>query len=417
MSGKVVKLADARPKPKTVKVKGAPLAAGAKVCLTATIINAALPAAKRYWIADTDVNGLAVAVEPSGNKMFYARGRMGIGRGAKWRDIRIGEVGVLVLPKAREKARELLVELKSGRDPRVQDKAPATMMDVVEDYEADMERREVVNRKAVSASLRRGLRRLWTLPIEQVTRMSLVQTLETVADTAGPSAATSYRAFLSAALNNAANKGVISANPLAGYKAPRKSKAQRVSDLVKKRPVLKGREEVRAFWEATDAAHDPTFAAMLKFLLLSGQRGIEVASMEWDQLDLKAKRWTVPASVRKTGVEHIVPLGPLSQEVIGRMGKYSPLVFTGRGGKIIAGSSKRLRPVKEALGRPDVAYHTCRRTYRTALAELGVSDTLSEVMLGHRRQGLEQAYNHADLWQRRVAVQNEYEAWVQEAIA
>ncbi|WP_449428322.1 tyrosine-type recombinase/integrase [Rhodanobacter umsongensis] len=90
-------------------------------------------------------------------------------------------------------------------------------------------------------------------------------------------------------------------------------------------PELESRElsaahDLRAFWNLTSgdyAAHMPApFAAALRFQLLTGSRPGEVFGMTWDELDLEANEWTLPAERSKNKREHLVPLTPILRAII-----------------------------------------------------------------------------------------------------
>src|SRR5262249_38018999 len=49
-------------------------------------------------------------------------------------------------------------------------------------------------------------------------------------------------------------------------------------------------------------------ARALEFLALCASRTGEVLGARWDEVDLNAKTWTIPASRMKGGREHVVPL-------------------------------------------------------------------------------------------------------------
>ena len=55
-------------------------------------------------------------------------------------------------------------------------------------------------------------------------------------------------------------------------------------------------------------ACDEVRARALEFLVLTAARAGEVLGMHWQEVDLAAKAWTVPASRMKCGREHRVPL-------------------------------------------------------------------------------------------------------------
>jgi hypothetical protein len=132
--------------------------------------------------------------------------------------------------------------------------------------------------------------------------------------------------------------------------------------------------------------------------------------MSWG--DVEDDRWTIRAEVAKTGRDHVVPTGPLSRDLLAAQSCSSYLVWPGRGDVPMAGWSKRLRPIKLAMGEPRLAMHALRRGYRTGLRELGADVDLSEAMIGHARRGLLARYDKSEMSRARVAIQERCEHWV-----
>ena len=72
----------------------------------------------------------------------------------------------------------------------------------------------------------------------------------------------------------------------------------------------------------------------LEFLILTAARSGEVRGARWNEVDLEAKLWTIPAARMKVGKEHIVPLSAAAIDVLERARQYhapcSNLLFPGR---------------------------------------------------------------------------------------
>lgn len=72
----------------------------------------------------------------------------------------------------------------------------------------------------------------------------------------------------------------------------------------------------------------------LTFLILTAARSGEVRGAKWNEIDLEARLWTIPASRMKVGKEHVVPLSTAAIDVLERVRQFhapcSNLVFPGR---------------------------------------------------------------------------------------
>ena len=64
---------------------------------------------------------------------------------------------------------------------------------------------------------------------------------------------------------------------------------------------------------ATAARQGQLSARALEFTILTAARTGEAIGARWDEIDLKAKVWTVPAARMKAKVEHRVPLSVIAR--------------------------------------------------------------------------------------------------------
>ena len=105
-----------------------------------------------------------------------------------------------------------------------------------------------------------------------------------------------------------AKRGVIPVSPLAGYRKPRRTRAQ----MVEQPGRALDDAEIAKLWRATDT----WFGTLVRLCLLTGARRGEAAAMELDDLDLEAGEWLIRAEVAKTGRARVVYLAPLAVELL-----------------------------------------------------------------------------------------------------
>ncbi len=359
------------------------------------------PGRDRVAIFDTEQPGLAVRVTRSGGKSWYAIYRVGSGRSGRVRWHRIADVEKMALAEARRRAREILGNAARGRDPVAEERRArfGRLAEAIEAYAADLDRRGVVNRRKWVVLLERELLgRFGDVPLGGLDRRSLAAVVAEIEARGMKGKAADFRQRVGGFLNWCVDRGLLQASPLAGWRRPRKSRAERLD-----RPgrALEDRE-IPVLWRAFEAAPDPFFRAYLRTLLLLGQRRTETALMRWPDVDLDAGIWTIPAETTKSGREHRVPL---PREVVAILATLpglvgSELVFPGRSGAPMTGWSKRMRPVHAAsreLGLEPWTLHDLRRTVRTGLARLGVRDEIAERVIGHAvRDHLLATYDRSD---------------------
>jgi integrase len=143
--------------------------------------------------------------------------------------------------------------------------------------------------------------------------------------------------------------------------------------------------------------------------------------MRWDWVDRDGLRITVPGKVMKSGREHVVPITNMIAKLLDETpDRGGGLVFPSErrmgGATPMSGWSQMMTRLREASGVSGVGLHDLRRTYRSALADLGVREEIAEAMIAHRRSDLVSRYNRAQLWDQRREAAEKFDAWMAELI-
>lgn len=151
----------------------------------------------------------------------------------------------------------------------------------------------------------------------------------------------------------------------------------------------------------------------LEFAILTAARTGEVIEARWDELDLEARIWTVPAERMKARRAHRVPLSPSAMGLLDRMARLreGDFVFTGsRAGRPL--SNMALRSVLLRLGRDDLTVHGFRSTFRDWAAEQTAHpNEVVEMALAHVvRDKAEAAYRRGDLFEKRRRLMDDWAA-------
>jgi integrase len=143
--------------------------------------------------------------------------------------------------------------------------------------------------------------------------------------------------------------------------------------------------EVVRLWHACDQAGWP-YGSCVKILALTGQRRDEVTRMEWRELDLERRTWTLPGSKTKNGIEHEIALSPLAIEIIRNLKRIGDRwVFTRDGTKPLSGWSIAKAKIDRLMG-DDVqpwVFHDLRRTIVSHMARLGIPAEVADKVLNH----------------------------------
>jgi integrase len=147
-------------------------------------------------------------------------------------------------------------------------------------------------------------------------------------------------------------------------------------------------------------------ALALEFLVLTAARSGEVLGATWDEIDLAAKLWTIPAARMKAGLEHRVPLSPRALAILERMAELrtGDLVFAGHRRRDLSNSSlARLCPA-------GVTVHGFRSSFRDWCGnETSFPREIAEQALAHATgDATERAYRRGDALEKRRSLM---EAW------
>ena len=396
------------------------------------------PKAGEYVLWDSKVTGFGVRCFPSGRKVYILMYRpVGGGRKAPKRRMKLGGVDSVKLAAARTAAQNYLGQIAIGGDPQADRKAvarrEASRVDhALESYEAHLRQRHVVH----AAQIIRNLKRYMPGPLDQVDLPSIDRQAiaariakieqQTVQETpmrtkaktpggvresvskvkrkvGGPGAAADFRTKAHTFFNWAVSRGLIYANPLAGWRRERTTRAQMTGRTGR---ALTG-DEIKAVWTACgDVA--PPYGDFVRLLMLTGQRRTETACMRWEDVDLDGWTWTIPATVAKNGRRHVVPLPIEAVKVLSGQKRFlgNPHVFAGRNaGSAISNWSKRQGRLVRQSG-VSFTLHDLRRTFRSGLRQVGVETELAEMMLNHARAELVEIYDREPrMAERKVAAE------------
>jgi integrase len=154
-------------------------------------------------------------------------------------------------------------------------------------------------------------------------------------------------------------------------------------------------------------------ARALEFLILTASRVAETLNVTWDEIDLDARMWVVPAGRMKAGREHRVPLSDAAIAVLERMQAI-------RGGDYVFPGGRKGRPLSQQslidlLRRldKDVTSHGFRSSFRDWAAErTNFPREIAEISLAHAvGTAVERAYARSDLFEKRRRLMEDWAAY------
>jgi integrase len=325
--------------------------------------------------------GLYFIVQPTGARSWAVRYRH---QGTS-RKHTLGGYPTIDLKAARALGGKALRAAAEGRDPgREKVLARAAKADSVDHIVEEFLERHVrrSNRLRTAQETERLLRQ-HVLPrwrgrmVHEITRRNVLDILDRVVDGGAPIAANRVFAAVRKFFNWCVARDIIAASPCAGVKPPT---AERARDRVL------SDDELRLVWAAADKLGG-AFGPLVKLLALTGQRRDEVAGMRWDELDLDARLWTLPAGRTKNDKPHDVPLSSAAIAVLKSVPRVadSPFVLTTNGAAPASGYSKNKRRLDALLpaDMPAWRLHDLRRTCASGMARLGINLPVIEKCLNH----------------------------------
>lgn len=352
-----------------------------------------------------DQHGLVLRVAPGGSRQWIWRGTV---RGRR-RDIGMGAVAHTTLAEARDIAYQYRKLARAGIDPRSTRRNDFTptfaeaVEQVIEAYRPGWK-----DTGGSEENWRSSLRRyvypaLGSALVDQITTADLVRVLLPVWHTK-PETARKLKTRLGVVMRWSIAAGYRTDDPagpalavaLPRHTTPTNHLASLPHDQVG--PTLEKLETLPRAW--------PPTVACLRFLAATATRSGEARFATWDEIDLRARTWTVPAERTKTSREHVVPLSSAALIALDVARLYSdgdgPL-FPSRSGKPLSNGamSKLTRPF-------EFTPHGLRASFRSWAAETGVPREVAEAALAHSASALERAYQRSDLLAARREVM---EAW------
>ncbi len=381
----------------------------------ATLKTPSLPdGVKDKIFFDDDLPGFGLRIREGGKRTWIVQYRAG----PQQRRMTLGTMRTLDSAEARRRAKTALSKTHLGHDPQ-SEKAAArapklremTLGGAVERYLPYAERKlKASTYSGVVLHLRKHWQPLHAHELQNLERRHVAAELGRIAASSGLYGANRSRAALSALFAWAIGEGLADANPVVG--------TNKATEEVSRDRVLTG-EELSLIWRR---AGEGDYGAIVRLLILTGQRREEVGGILWSEIDFDKRLWSIASDRTKNARPHEVPLSQPALDILGARPRVDgrALVFGLRGP--FSGWSKAKEALDQRmaseLGHALSAWrlHDIRRTVATQLADLGVQPHVIEAVLNHvsgHKAGVAGVYNRAtyaaekrqalDMWGERIA--------------
>lgn len=337
-----------------------------------------------YW--EESLPGFGVRVHHNGRKKFFVR----YSANGTRRRMTLGNYPALSLADAREKAKDIIGRIARGEDPQAQknaDRKAETFGEFAAEY---LERHAKLKKRGWREDeriIRVNLTPAWKRrKAKSIGRREVSELLDQIVGRGSPIMANRVKALISKIYNFGVSRDIVEYNPCYGVPMPAKPR---------QRDRVLNDDEIRAVWRALDG-FEPTLASTFKMRLLTAQRGIEVLSMRWEQVN--GEWWTIPAEVAKNGLTHRVPIsmqtGVLLDEIRERTGG-SVWVFASprKKGSHIKAVTRAAGRIAEAAGIEDFTAHDLRRTAASHMTSMGIPRLVVSKILNHAESGITAVYD------------------------
>lgn len=373
-------------------------------------------------------SGLLLQITPKGGRTWLLR----VSVGGKRREIGLGGFPDVTLAQARARAREAKDQIRRGIDPVEARKAAKaalaatsgrglTFADATEKYlAAKLDAfKSAKHRQQWQNTLQTyAIPELGKMLVDDILVQDVLRVLEPIWRTKTETASR-LRGRIEAVLSWATVSGHRTGDNPARWAGNLKELLPASAKIAKKdnHPALQIDDAPR--WLAALRKREGMGARALEFTALTAARSQEVRGALWDEIDLDAGLWVVPAARMKMEKEHRVPLTPDTIGILEALPRFenNPLVFPApRGGEMsdmtLSAAMKRLHVSDLAAGgrgfidrvsrRPAVP-HGMRSTFRDWVAErTHFPGDLAEVALAHKvGNAVEASYRRGDMVEKR----------------
>jgi integrase len=353
-----------------------------------------------------DGDGLMLIVKASGSRSWQVRLQVDGQR----RDFGLGSAKTVSLSQARDKADSIRKLFKSGVDPVAQKRADKLAKATIPTFrqaavtthgEQEKGWRNVKHRADWLSSLERNaFAAIGYIRVDLVTA-PMVRDLLLPIWLEKPETARRVRQRVKAVLDWAVAKGLRSALDMSaiGKGLPRQPKSDNHFAAMEY-------EKVPAFVATVQAAPETISRMALLWTIYTAARSGETRGATWEEIDLIAKEWTIPANRMKAGKEHIVPLSDAALAILDRMakaktGRVGEPIFPGMKGQPLSDMS--ISKVVRDMGIP-ITVHGFRSSFKDWASECtSFPDAVSEAALAHKDTNqIRSAYRRTDFRKMRL---------------
>lgn len=390
--------------------------------LTDAKLRTLKPKDKPYKVAD--FQGLYVTVTPTGSCLWHLKYRVE-GREKRLSFGMYPDVGLAEARRKRDAARAVLAR---GEDPG-EVKKEAKRAAAVRDAETFARQAEIYKAKLVAEGKALSTRQKteWLLdmanaefgdrPISQITAPEVLQCLRKVEAKGNFETAKRLRSRIGAVFRLAIATGLAETDPTYPLRDAL------IRPQVKPRAAITDPKRLGELLRAIDVFHGQAVTRIgLQLLALLVPRPGELRQARWDEFDLDAAIWTIPAERMKMRRPHRVPLPQQAVELLRNLS-----ALTGSGKLVFPSLVSSIRPMSEntlntalrriGFGADEMTSHGFRATFSTIANESGLwhPDAIERALAHVDKDAVRRAYARGEHWDERVRMAEWWAGFLQEA--
>lgn len=376
--------------------------------LTDTRVKTAKAQEKLYKLPDE--RGLHLSVYPNGSKLWQMRYRFA----GKEKTASLGKYPEVSLAQAREKRDQMRKQVASEIDPVQAQRQAKAAKKLAQENSFEAVARTWFDSWKVARSERHAhyvIRRLEAdvfpaigkRPIAEIQAPELVAMMKAIEKRGALDIAKRCYQMAGQVFRYAIAHGLAQRNPASDVKPSDVLISRRKENYAR----IDAKELPELLRKIEGYQGTPTTRLAIKLLALTFVRTGELIAARWNEFDLQARQWRIPADRMKMRTPHIVPLSSQAVQILqvlhGVTG-HSTLLFPGERDHAKPISNNTILKALERMGyKGRMTGHGFRGLASTILHEHEFDHAHIELQLAHQeRNGTSAAYNHATYLKQRA---------------
>lgn len=355
------------------------------------------PAAGQMFVWDEKLTGFGLRITPT-KKTYVVQGR--VSSTGKSRRVSLGDHGIITLQEARKRAIKELSAMSAGKDPSSEKKRAKayslTLRDIADKYlDARRELKES-SRADIEKHLKKSFSDWENRPALEITRDKVAKRFTQLSDKSPAQANQAFR-ILRALLNFTRgeyqfnDKPILIENPVSVLSETKRW------NTIRARSGRIPTNKIGDAWQTLQSLRDDpaqsvvgrTLADAVSFLLLTGCRWSEMATLTWDNVSLDDPSWKLPDPKNRNPVTF--PLSKFAMNILKNRKRDGKYVFPSRLSK--EDNNQHIREARSVFDRLSevggvrISPHDLRRTFRAIAGECGIELWKTKLLMNHKMSG------------------------------